>query len=223
MSDTKKDPTLGERVHQHLLSVGVETPLNPNCKESSAAGKRHVIEESIRVIMHTLGLDLQDDSLQDTPRRVAKMYVDEIFSGLDYANFPKCTTVDNKMRYDEMVVVRNINVSSACEHHLVQIWGNAAVAYIPKGKVLGLSKINRVVEFFAKRPQIQERLTEQVYHALSYLLETPDVAVIIDAEHYCVKARGVRDISSSTITSKVGGVFKDQPVKAEFLALVNSK
>jgi GTP cyclohydrolase I len=174
--------------------------------------------------MLVLGLDLDDDSLAETPNRVAKMYVNEIFWGLDWDAFPKCTTVDNKMKYDEMVIERNINVQSNCEHHFVVIDGKATVAYIPKKKVLGLSKMNRIVEYFAKRPQIQERLTEQIYHALQFILETDDIAVLIDAQHYCVKSRGVEDVGSSTITSKLGGEFKtDQAVRAEFMNLVNKR
>jgi GTP cyclohydrolase I len=151
------------------------------------------------------------------------MYVNEIFWGLDYEAFPKCTTVDNKMKYDEMVVERNVNVQSNCEHHFVVIDGVATVGYIPKQKVLGLSKINRVVEYFSKRPQIQERLTEQVYYALQYILETDDIAVVVDAQHYCVKSRGVEDVGSSTVTSKLGGVFKNDPsVRVEFMNIVNN-
>jgi GTP cyclohydrolase I len=174
--------------------------------------------------MKYLGLDLTDDSLIDTPKRVAKMYVNEIFWGLDYDAFPKCTTVDNKMKYDEMVVERGINVQSNCEHHFVVIDGKATVGYIPNQKVLGLSKINRIVEYFSKRPQIQERLTEQVYFALQYILETDNIAVVIDAQHYCVKSRGVEDVGSSTVTSKLGGVFKSDPaVRTEFMNIVNKQ
>ena len=151
------------------------------------------------------------------------MYVNEIFWGLDYEAFPKATVVENKMKYNEMVIVKNISVQSNCEHHFVVIDGLACVAYVPKEKVLGLSKINRIVEYFAKRPQIQERLTEQVYHALSFILETEDVAVMIDAQHYCVKSRGVEDTGSSTITSRLGGGFKsDHKARAEFLSLASS-
>jgi GTP cyclohydrolase I len=182
------------------------------------------IQKHFEYIMLVLGLDLKDDSLKETPNRVAKMFVNEIFWGLDPEAFPKCTTVDNKMKYDEMVIERNINVQSNCEHHFVVIDGKATVAYIPKEKVLGLSKINRVVEYFSKRPQIQERLTEQIYHALQYILGTDDIAVLIDAQHYCVKSRGVEDVGSSTITSKLGGEFKsDQAVRAEFMNLVNKR
>jgi GTP cyclohydrolase I len=188
----KTDPDLGRRVHEHLVNCGVETPqveVNLDRKQ-----KIDIIEGHMTEIMKTLGLDLTDDSLVETPKRVAKMYVNEIFWGLDYDAFPKCTTVENKMNYDEMVVERNVNVQSNCEHHLVVIDGVATVGYIPNNKVLGLSKINRIVEYFSKRPQIQERLTEQIYHALQYILETDNIAVVIDAQHYCVKSLGVEDI-----------------------------
>ena len=218
---TKTDPDLGRRVHEHLVKVGVETPVTDN--GLSRTDKIELIESNFNQIMKTLGLDLTDDSLMDTPKRVAKMYVNEIFWGLDYEAFPKCTAVDNKMKYDEMVIERNINVQSNCEHHFVVIDGVATVGYIPNERVLGLSKLNRVVEYFAKRPQIQERLTEQVYHALSYILDTEDIGVIVDAQHYCVKSRGVEDTGSSTITSKLGGCFKHDPaVRNEFMNIVNS-
>jgi len=218
---TKTDPVLGQAVHEHLVKVGVETPVTDN--GLSRTEKIEKIENNFNQIMDTLGLDLTDDSLIDTPKRVAKMYVNEIFWGLDYDAFPKATVVDNKMQYNEMVLERNISVQSNCEHHFVIIDGLATVGYVPKQKVLGLSKINRIVEYFAKRPQIQERLTEQVYHALSFILETEDVAVMIDAQHYCVKSRGVEDTGSSTITSRLGGGFKNDPeVRAEFLALARS-
>lgn len=206
---TKTDPELGQRVHEYLVKVGVETPTNKrniDRKEQIAGIEGHFAE-----IMRILGLDLTDDSLCETPKRVAKMYVNEIFWGLDYEAFPKCTTVENKMHYNEMVVERNVNVQSNCEHHFVVIDGLATVAYVPKQKVLGLSKINRIVEYFSKRPQIQERLTEQIFHTLCYILETDDVAVLIDAQHYCVKSRGVEDVGSSTVTSRLGGGFKTDP------------
>jgi GTP cyclohydrolase I len=218
---TKCDPELGRQVHMHLVKMGVETPTLPNTLDRKDKIDR--IEEHFTVIMQYLGLDLTDDSLIDTPKRVAKMYVNEIFWGLDYEAFPKCTTVDNKMKYDEMVVERNVNVQSNCEHHFVVIDGGATVAYIPNNKVLGLSKINRIVEYFSKRPQIQERLTEQVFHALQFILETDNVAVVVDAQHYCVKSRGVEDVGSSTVTSKLGGVFKTDPsVRYEFMNIVNN-
>jgi len=220
---TKTDPELGQKVHQHLVKMGVETPTKKS-PISDRKDKIAVIEPLFAEIMKTLGLDLSDDSLCDTPKRVARMYVNEIFWGLDYDAFPKCTAVDNKMKYNEMVCERNINVQSNCEHHFVVIDGLATVAYVPNQKVLGLSKINRIVEYFSKRPQIQERLTEQVFHALQYILETEDVAVMIDAQHYCVKSRGVEDTGSSTVTSKLGGGFKSDPAaRAEFYQLARGR
>jgi len=217
---TKCDPELGLKVHEHLVKMGVETPIKETGQVIDRKGKIDVIESLFTDIMKTLGLDLTDDSLIETPKRVAKMYVNEIFWGLDYEAFPKCTTVDNKMQYNEMVCERNVNVQSNCEHHFVVIDGLATVAYVPKSKVLGLSKINRIVEYFSKRPQIQERLTEQVFHALCYILETENVAVMIDAQHYCVKSRGVEDTGSSTVTTKLGGGFKtDAAARAEFLSI----
>lgn len=215
---TKTDPELGQKIHEHLIKMGVETPTTDYALERKE--KIDVIEAHFTGIMRALGLDLSDDSLVETPKRVAKMYVNEIFWGLDYEAFPKCTTVANKMGYDEMVVERNVNVQSNCEHHFVIIDGLATVAYVPNEKVLGLSKINRIVEYFSKRPQIQERLTEQVFHALCYILETDNVAVMIDAQHYCVKSRGVEDTGSSTVTTKLGGGFKtDAAARAEFLSI----
>ena len=212
---TKCDPELGQKVHEYLVKMGVETPTVPVNMERK--DKIEQIEKSFKYIMQVLGLDLNDDSLIETPKRVAKMMVTEIFWGLDYDAFPKCTTVDNKMKYNEMVVERNVNVQSNCEHHFVVIDGLATVAYVPRQRVLGLSKINRIVEYFSKRPQIQERLTEQVFHALCFILETDDVAVMIDAQHYCVKSRGVEDTGSSTVTVRLGGGFKTDPeVRNEF-------
>ena len=219
---TKCDPELGLKVHEHLVKVGVETPIKETGQVIDRKGKIDVIESLFTDIMKTLGLDLTDDSLIDTPKRVAKMYVNEIFWGLDYEAFPKCTTVNNKMHYNEMVVERNVNVQSNCEHHFVVIDGLATVAYVPKQRVLGLSKINRIVEYFSKRPQIQERLTEQIFHTLQYILDTEDVAVLINARHYCVRSRGVEDTGSSTVTSKLGGGFKtDHAARAEFMRMVS--
>lgn len=217
---TKTDPELGLRVHDHLVKMGVETPTISN--GLSRTDKIDIIEAKFTDIMKALGLDLSDDSLIETPKRVAKMMVSETMWGLDYEAFPKCTTVDNKMHYNEMVVERNVNVQSNCEHHFVIIDGLATVAYVPKHKVLGLSKINRIVEYFSKRPQIQERLTEQIFHTLQYILDTEDVAVMIDAQHYCVKSRGVEDTGSSTVTCRLGGGFKTDPsARAEFLNIAN--
>jgi len=215
----KTNPQLGQEIHQHLVRQGVETPMvtsGINTKE-----KIEDIANHFTHIMSLLGMDLTDDSMSESPVRVSKMYVNELMWGLDPNNFPKCTVVENKMGYDEMVLEKGIQVISLCEHHFQTISGTACVAYIPSNKVLGLSKLNRVVEYFARRPQIQERLTEQVYHALSYILETEDVAVVIDAEHFCVKARGIQDPHSSTITSKLGGKFKTEPeLRAEFMSLI---
>lgn len=217
---TKTDPELGLKVHKHLVKMGVETPQiknNLDRKEKIEKIQYHMTE-----IMITLGLDLSDDSLAETPKRWAKMACNEIFWGLDYEAFPKCTTVDNKMKYNEMVVERNVSVQSNCEHHLVVIDGLATVAYVPKDKVLGLSKINRIVEYFSKRPQIQERLTEQIFYTLQFILDTEDVAVVINARHYCVRSRGVEDTGSSTITSRLGGGFKTDPAaRAEFMRMVS--
>lgn len=207
-------------VRDTLLKRGLETPMIYN--GLTDAEKKAKIEEHFTVIMQTLGLDLRDDSLIETPRRIAKMYVQEIFGGLNYANFPKLTVIENKMKVDEMITVSNIDLSSTCEHHFVTIDGRATVAYIPRKNVVGLSKINRLVRFFAQRPQVQERLTEQVLVALQALLETDDVAVNMTAVHYCVKSRGVMDANSETTTTALGGVFKSQPIsRKEFLMSIH--
>ncbi|WP_087504657.1 GTP cyclohydrolase I FolE [Neiella marina] len=204
-------------VRQALVDAGLETPLRDNGLNRDQ--KYQKIMESMTDVVSALGLDLQDDSLAETPHRIAKMYVDEIFCGLDYGNFPKITQIDNKMGCDEMVKVRDIAVTSTCEHHFITIDGSATVAYIPRNSVIGLSKINRIVRFFAQRPQVQERLTRQVLIALQTLLNTQDVAVSIRATHYCVKSRGVMDSNSSTETTALGGVFKSSSkTRAEFLA-----
>ncbi|EOW9364103.1 GTP cyclohydrolase I FolE [Vibrio cholerae] len=203
-------------VKDALERRGLETPMQPNL--ATPAEKKEKIEQHMREILNLLGLDLTDDSLEETPQRIAKMYVDEIFSGLDYANFPKITVIENKMKVSEMVKVKDITLTSTCEHHLVTIDGTAAVAYIPRGKIIGLSKINRIVCFFAQRPQVQERMTQQILVALQTLLESDDVAVTIDATHYCVKSRGVMDATSVTTTTALGGIFKSNPAtRAEFL------
>ncbi|MBK7891389.1 MAG: GTP cyclohydrolase I FolE [Bdellovibrionales bacterium] len=185
--------------------------------------KKRRIEASVRDILETLGLDLSNDSMMDTPRRIAKMYVDEIFSGLNPSNIPRITTIENSMQCDQMIVVRDISVMSTCEHHFQTIDGQATVAYIPTKRVIGLSKINRIVDFFARRPQVQERLTKQVADALETLLETPHVAVSIRAKHYCVIARGIRDVASTTSTCELRGDFRDQPAtRKEFLTHCHS-
>ena len=218
----KCDPELGRKVDEYLKSKGVNTPMTAVTLTNEQ--KIDNIENLFGAIMQTLGLDLNDDSLIETPKRVAKMYVNEIFWGLDPNNFPKCTVIENKMGYDEMVIERDITMMSNCEHHFVTIDGKAHVAYIPKTKVLGLSKINRIVEYFARRPQVQERIAEQVYHALCYILDTEDVAVVIEGVHYCVKQRGVEDHSSFTMTAKLGGCFKTEAdCRAEFMSLIRHK
>ena len=205
------------RVRDALVELGLETPMVRT--ELSREEKYQRLHRSFTEVAETLGLDLTDDSLQETPHRIAKMYLDEIFSGLDYSHFPKISVIDNKMGVEEMVKIDEISLVSTCEHHFVTIDGTARVAYIPKNKIIGLSKINRIVRFFAQRPQVQERLTQQVLVALQTLLETEDVAVTIDATHYCVKARGVMDANSRTRTTSLGGAFKvDSSTRAEFLA-----
>ena len=217
----KTDGKLGLEVENYLRSKGVHTPTINDSLLDDDKTKIVKIEKSFTDIMLTLGLDLQDDSLCDTPKRVAKMFVNEIFWGLKTENFPKCTVIDNKMGYDEMVIEKDITMMSNCEHHFVTIDGKAHIAYIPKGKVLGLSKMNRIVEYFSRRPQVQERIAEQVYHALSYILDTEDVAVVIEGVHYCVKSRGVEDHGSYTMTAKLGGCFRSEPeTRAEFMSLI---
>ncbi|TRX53855.1 GTP cyclohydrolase I FolE [Thalassomonas sp. M1454] len=205
-------------VQQALISAGLETPMHKGSSLSSDE-KYQKIKHAFTEISEALGLDLTDDSLQETPHRIAKMYVQEIFSGLDYSNFPKITVIDNKMANDEMIMVKDINLTSTCEHHFVTIDGLAKVAYIPNKTIIGLSKINRLVRFFAQRPQVQERLTKQILIALKALLATEHVAVTINAVHYCVKARGVMDSNSSTTTTALSGCFKTNSAsRAEFIS-----
>lgn len=194
-----------------------DTPLREDAFDLSNEEKIERIKKDVRNIMETLGLDLTDDSLQGTPQRVAKMYVNEIFSGLDPKRRPKASVFENKYQYGEMLVEKNITVYSTCEHHLLPIVGKAHVAYISNGTVVGLSKMNRIVDYYAKRPQVQERLTMQIVQELQKALGTEDVACVIDAKHLCVNSRGIRDIESSTVTSEFGGAFKQKEIKREFL------
>lgn len=217
---SKTDPALGWDIHDLLVKKRVETPMM-ECIPPSHNEKFDIILHSVENIMKALGLELSDDSLAETPKRVAKMYLNEIFWGLNYSNFPKITTVENKMQYDNMLLERHIKVKSMCEHHLIPIMGEAFVAYIPNKKVIGLSKLNRIVEFFSRRPQVQERLVAQIFHTLCYILETKDVAVIIKAEHTCVKLRGVEDINSDTVTSKLGGAFFNGHLRNELYKAIN--
>jgi GTP cyclohydrolase I len=203
-------------VRDTLIEHGLETPMIDT--GLSAEEKYQRIRGLMADVVETLGLDLSDDSLAETPHRIAKMYVHEIFAGLDYRSFPKLSLIDNKMGADEMVKIREIDLTSTCEHHFVTIDGVAKVAYIPKDKIIGLSKINRIVRFFGQRPQVQERLTRQILVALQALLGTEDVAVSIDATHYCVKSRGVMDTNSQTSTTALGGCFRENiHTRAEFL------
>jgi GTP cyclohydrolase I len=209
---------VGQKVHLHLEALGIESPAYKTIDPRSV-NQELKIGLKFREILLLLGLDLDDDSLRGTPSRIARMYCDEIFWGLNYKNFPRMTVIENKMKYDEMVAVTCV-VRSMCEHHFVPFIGTAYVGYIPKTKVLGLSKFNRVVDFFSRRPQVQERLTAQVAATLELILETDDIAVVIKAKHMCVALRGVKDESSETVTSKMGGrFFKNPALRSEFLAL----
>jgi len=214
----KTDKQLGLKVRDYLIEKGVETPVDEN--RLTRNEKVELIDASMHTIIQVLGLDTQDDSISGTATRVAKMWVDELCYGLDYTNFPRCTLFDNKMGFDSMVIQRDITFHSMCEHHFQNITGMAQVAYIPNGKVVGLSKLNRIVNFFARRPQVQERLNEQIYFALEYVLGTSDVAVLLEADHYCVKARGCNDQNSSMTTSRLGaGFFEDGKLRNEFMQL----
>ena len=199
------------------IGTSADTPLRSDAFKLTEEEKIDIIKDDIRHIMETLGLDLTDDSLNGTPLRVAKMYVNEIFGGLNPEEKPKSSTFDNKYKYGEMLVEKNITVYSTCEHHLLPIVGKAHVAYISNGTVVGLSKMNRIVDYFARRPQVQERLTIQIVEELQKVLNTKDVACVIDAKHLCVNSRGIKDVESSTVTSEFGGQFKDKTVRREFL------
>ena len=200
-----------------------ETPIRDDAFEISDEEKISIIEKNVFNILDTLGMDLTDDSLKGTPKRVAKAWVNELFGGLKQEKMPKTSTFDNKYSYTEMLVEKNITVYSTCEHHLLPIIGKAHVAYFSKGTVIGLSKMNRIVDYFAKRPQVQERLTMQVVKALQKALGTDDVACVIDAKHLCVNSRGIRDVDCSTVTAEFGGKFKDKNVKREFLDYIRTE
>jgi GTP cyclohydrolase I len=203
------------------IGTSSETPLRLDAFELTSDEKIDIIKDDVRHIMETLGLDLSDDSLNGTPLRVAKMFVKEIFGGLNPDKKPNASTFQNKYKYGEMLVEKNINVYSTCEHHLLPIVGKAHVAYISNGTVVGLSKMNRIVDYFAKRPQVQERLTIQIVKELQNVLNTQDVACVIDAKHLCVNSRGIRDIDCSTVTSEFGGKFKEKEMRREFLDYIN--
>ncbi|MGY8946482.1 MAG: GTP cyclohydrolase I FolE [Flavobacteriales bacterium] len=205
------------------ISSSANNPIRDDAFEISDLEKINLIEKNVFNILETLGMDLTDDSLKGTPSRVAKMFVNEIFGGLKPENFPKSSTFKNKYNYQEMLVEKNITVYSTCEHHLLPIVGKAHVAYYSNGTVIGLSKMNRIVEYFSKRPQVQERLTIQIVRALQEALNTKDVACVIDAKHLCVNSRGIKDIDSSTVTAEFGGEFKDKSVKREFLDYIRNE
>ena len=208
---------LHDEMGDNHIASSAETPLRPDAFNISDEEKINSIKKDVESILNTLGLDLTDDSLKGTPNRVAKMFVKEIFGGLNPSKKPSSSTFDNKYKYGEMLVEKNITVYSTCEHHLLPIVGRAHVAYISNGTVVGLSKMNRIVDFFAKRPQVQERLTIQIVQELQRVLNTQDVACVIDAKHLCVNSRGIRDIESSTVTAEFGGKFKEDKVRREFL------
>ena len=206
-----------DEIGDNHIMTSASTPLREDAFDISDDEKMERIQESVKDILITLGMDLTDDSLQGTPKRVAKAFVKELFMGLNPKNQPKASTFDNNYNYEEMLIEKNIIVYSTCEHHLLPIVGRAHVAYISNGKVIGLSKMNRIVDYFAKRPQVQERLTMQIVQFMQEALGTKDVACVIDAKHLCVNSRGIKDIESSTVTCEFGGKFKNKETKQEFL------
>lgn len=208
---------LNDEIGNNHISTNINNPLRDDAFELSDDQKIELIKKDVEHILHTLGIDLSDDSLKGTPNRVAKMFVKEIFGGLNPNKKPSSSTFENNYKYGEMLVEKNITLYSTCEHHLLPIVGRAHVAYISNGTVVGLSKMNRIVDYYAKRPQVQERLTMQIVQELQRVLNTKDVACVIDAKHLCVNSRGIRDIESSTVTSEFGGKFKEDKVKREFL------
>jgi len=222
----RRHPEAGESgefdaMGDHHIATSIETPLRKDAFELTDNQKMEIISEKFREILETLGLDLTDDSLRGTPHRVAKMFVREIFYGLNPENKPHISVFENKFRYNEMLVEKDITVQSFCEHHFLPIIGKAHVAYISSGQVIGLSKINRIVDYFARRPQVQERLTVQIAGELKKVLKTEDVAVLIDAKHLCVSCRGIQDDTSSTVTAEYSGKFIDRATREEFLKYVN--
>lgn len=213
----EKEVTKFEELDELHVGTSGDTPLRADAFEMSDVEKILAIKKDVTSILETLGMDLTDDSLKGTPNRVAKMFVQEIFGGLHPDRKPKASTFENKYKYGEMLVEKNITLYSTCEHHLLPIVGKAHIAYISNGTVVGLSKMNRIVDYYAKRPQVQERLTMQIVKELQEIMNTQDVACVIDAKHLCVNSRGIRDIDSSTVTSEFGGKFKDPNTRREFL------
>ena len=222
-NDSSLTTMSAEELGNNHIMTSIETPMKKDAFKLSDDEKMKKIEANFREIMETLGLDLRDDSLKGTPERVAKMYVKEIFSGLDPANKPKIALFENRYQYNQMLVEKDITFYSNCEHHFVPIFGKAHLAYISNGKVIGLSKLNRIVQYFAKRPQVQERFTMQIAKELQSVLKTEDVAVIIDAKHLCVSSRGIQDSNAATVTSFYGGKFQEEATKQEFLKYVEMK
>jgi len=212
-----------ELIDQDHKNFSIETPLRDDAFEVSDDEKISIIQKNVKEILETLGMDMTDDSLKGTPKRVAKAYVKELFGGLDPKNLPTSSTFENKYQYGEMLVEKNITVFSTCEHHLLPIYGKAHVAYFAKDRVVGLSKMNRIVDYYARRPQVQERLNIQIVKALQEILKTDDVACIIDAKHMCVNSRGIRHIDCSTVTGEFGGKFKDKLTKREFLDYIRTE
>tara|TARA_B100000035_G_C21034182_1_gene569992 strand:- start:2741 stop:3412 length:672 start_codon:yes stop_codon:yes gene_type:complete len=212
-----------ELIDQDHKNFSIETPLRDDAFEISDDEKISIIQKNVKEILETLGMDMTDDSLKGTPKRVAKAYVKELFGGLDPKNLPTSSTFDNKYQYGEMLVEKNITVFSTCEHHLLPIYGKAHVAYFAKDRVVGLSKMNRIVDYYSRRPQVQERLNIQIVKALQEILKTDDVACIIDAKHMCVNSRGIRHIDCSTVTGEFGGKFKDKLTKREFLDYIRTE
>jgi GTP cyclohydrolase I len=222
INDKKLNGLSASEIGDDHISTSLETPMRVDAFKISNEEKKNKIALLFEEIMNVMGLDLTDDSLKGTPKRVAKMYIDEIFSGLNPENKPKIALFENKYRYNQMLVEKNITFYSNCEHHFVPIIGKAHLAYISSGKVIGLSKLNRIVQYFAKRPQVQERLTNQIANELSKILGTDDIAVIIDAKHLCVSSRGIKDESSATVTSYYGGVFNDSKKITELQNYINN-
>ena len=223
MLNTQLNGLTVDEIGDEHVGTSYDTPLKEDAFDMDDDLKMNLIEDKFRDIMEIMGLDLTDDSLNGTPKRVAKMYIKEIFSGLNPANKPKIALFENKYQYNEMLVEKDITFYSNCEHHFVPIIGKAHVAYISSGKVIGLSKINRIVDYYARRPQVQERLTVQIANELKTILETDDVAVIIDAEHLCVSSRGVKDVNSSSVTAQFDGKFKEEGTKNELLTYISNK
>ena len=212
-----------ELIDEEHKNFSIETPLRDDAFEISDDEKISIIQKNVKEILETLGMDMTDDSLKGTPKRVAKAYVKELFGGLNPKNLPTSSTFENKYQYGEMLVEKNITVFSTCEHHLLPIYGKAHVAYFANDRVVGLSKMNRIVDYYARRPQVQERLNIQIVKALQKILKTDDVACIIDAKHMCVNSRGIRHIDCSTVTGEFGGKFKDKLTKREFLDYIRTE